>query len=87
MRTALLIGTLTTLRDAAARPSRSASRPAISAAGWMTLIQYVYTVLSSIPGVLLIAAIGADDAGHHRHHPRSSTPPPRAPTRACCRCA
>ena len=68
--------------------SRSASWRATSS-GWVDdVIQYVYTTLNSIPGVLLIAAVGADDAGRHRPATRTGSRPRRsAPTSACSCCA
>ena len=56
IRTGLVIGTLTTLVHAAGRARCSASWPGYFK-GWVDdVIQYVYTTLNSIPGVLLIAA-------------------------------
>ena len=55
MRTAFVIGTLATSRRCRSR-SCSASWPATSRAGSTRSIQYLYTVLVSVPNVLLIAA-------------------------------
>ncbi len=62
VRTGLVIGTLTTLIMLP-----FALLLGIMAGyfrGWVDdVIQYVYTTLNSIPGVLLIAAVGADHPG------------------------
>ena len=55
--------------DAAVRHRSSASWRATSGAGSTTSIQYVYTTLNSIPGVLLIAAAVLMVQVLHRHEP------------------
>jgi peptide/nickel transport system permease protein len=86
IRTALVIGTLTTLVTLPLAVALGIVAGYLG--GWVDdVIQYVYTVLNSIPGVLLIAAAVLMMQVVIDTHPSGSRPLPSGPTRACWPCA
>jgi ABC-type dipeptide/oligopeptide/nickel transport system permease subunit len=86
IRTGLVIGTITTLVMLPFAVALGIAAGYLG--GWVDdVIQYLYTTLNSIPGVLLIAAAVLMVQVASTPIRTGSPPPPSAPTRACWRCA